>query len=149
MLQFPGETFSHCISAPVACPGLRNVLFSSSPATHGCSSVEKKEEVISYIRGTDIPGKTGQCAPRLSFTSEQQQGAPDSSSAVVYQFGMGRTIVAVMMEEARLFDLSLLTQWFSIWLYCGASQLHPCGRNSCSLSGEWCKREPDWAGDLR
>lgn len=68
--------------------------------------------MISYIRETDIPGKTGQCAPRLSFKSEQQQGAPDSSSAVVDQFGMGRPVVAVMMEEARLFDPSLLTQWF-------------------------------------
>lgn len=60
--------------------------------------------MISYIREIDISGKTGQCAPRLSFKSEQQQGAPDSSSAVVYQFGMRKTIVAVIMEEARLFD---------------------------------------------
>lgn len=69
--------------------------------------------MISYIRETDIPGKTGQCALRLSKV-EQQQGAPDSSSAVVYQFGMGKTIVAVIMEKAKLFDPLLLTQWFSI-----------------------------------
>lgn len=81
--------------------------------------------MISYIREIDISGKTGQCAPRLSFKSEQQQGAPDSSSAVVYQFGMRKTIVAVIMEEARLFDPPLLTWWFSIWLHCGASQLIP------------------------
>lgn len=79
--------------------------------------------MISCIREMDIPGKTGQCAPKLSFKSEQQQGALDSSSAVVYQFGMGKTVVAVIMEEARLFDPSLLTQWFSIWLQCGASLL--------------------------
>lgn len=103
---------------------------------NGCSSAEKKEEVISYIRETDIPGKTGQCAPSLS-KAEQQQGAPDSSSAVVYQFGMGKTIVAVIMEKAKLFDLLLLTQWFSIQLDCATSELHPCVRNSCSLSGEW------------
>lgn len=54
-------------------------------------------------------------------------------------------------DDGRSQTLWSLTSYtvVSIWLHCAASQLHPCRRNSCSLSGEWWKREPGWAGDLR
>jgi len=155
VLQFLGEKFSYCILALVTSPGLRNVfiIFQSSflmDVLQLKTRQRLQEEVISCIRATDIPAETGQCLGTLSSPSslEQKQATPDSSPAVVYQFGLGKIIVAVNVEEPRLFDPPLLTCCFTIWLYCGASQLDPWVRNSCSLSGEWWKREPGWAPSL-
>lgn len=147
VLQFLGEKVSYWFSGHATSPRLR-ITFNPPQANCLMTVHQLKtkqgfgEEGISWHRWKNRPAFGHS---RFPSSLEQKQASPDSSSAVVYQFGMGKIIVATVMEEPRLFDPPLLTCWFTFWLYSGAGQLDPQGRNSCLLSREWWEREPGWA----
>lgn len=143
VLQFLREKVSYCISALVTSPGLRNVfiLFQSSCLMDVLRLKTRQglqEEVFSYIRPTDVPGKTGQCLGTQALCEARSRSRP--LQILLQQWftslGWARLLWLWSRKSPDSLILHFFTCWFTIWLYCGASQLDPWVRNWCSLSVE-------------